>query len=207
MNNARVTRLPADKKTFKLGLTGSIATGKTTVLNLFEEMGHPGFSADDCVHHLYQKEALPIIQKWFPRAITNNHIDRQTLARHVLSHPARLEKLEKLVHPLVEEKIAQFVNQQQVLARPLVVIEVPLLFENNTACHYDAVAVTTCSIQDQHERALGRADMNENKLQNILARQMPQDEKIERADYVIDTSRPIASLTLQLQNIVCNILN
>ena len=187
---------------FVLGLTGSIATGKSTALEIFTQMGHPTFSADDCVHELYQTDAVPLIENFHPAAIVNARVDRAELARFVLEDKTRLTALEKLVHPLVRKKIDQFISQNRREGAQLVVLDIPLLIENISQYKVDAIALTWCTPQDQKQRALARPGMNEAKLEAILARQMDQEEKKHYADYLINTSLPLVSLNKQLADIV-----
>ena len=190
---------------FRLGLTGSIATGKTTVLNMLEEMGYPGFSADEEVHQLYRGPAVPLIARFYPPAVIENRIDRQKLARHVLQDPSRLRQLERIVHPLLRQRADTFISKHAGLATPLVVLDIPLLFENEQDWDLDAVAVTWCTSADQRKRALQRPGMTFEKLQAILNRQMPQQQKRNRADYTINTSCPLEDVRQQLHAMLTHI--
>lgn len=176
---------------FKLGLTGSIATGKSTALAAFAALGHPVFSADEAVHLLYRGEAVTPVERAFPEAVAGGKIDRAILLKLLMAAPQRIEELNKIVHPLVRAKIADFVEKSAAAPAKLAVIDVPLLFETGVDYGFDAVAVTFCDEQIQRRRALARPDMDVEKLNTILARQMSQSEKKQRADFLIDTNGTI----------------
>ena len=172
----------------RLGLTGSIATGKSTVLKEFETAGIPVFSADEAVHRLYAGDAREPIAALFPGVVRDGEVDRQALAAQVLGQPERLAALEGLVHPMVRSAIAGFLERAEASGAQLAVVDIPLLFESGHDWGFDAVIVTACTPQMQRQRALARPGMTAEKLDAILARQMPQAEKIARAEHVVDTS-------------------
>jgi dephospho-CoA kinase len=175
----------------KLGLTGSIATGKSTVLAVFAERGVPVFSADAAVHELYDGEAVPLVEQLFPGVSHNGAIDRTELSRRLLGHPERLATLESTVHPLVRKRLAAFLAAAEAGRAALAVIDVPLLFETGFDYGFDRVAVTLADDATLRARALARPGMTVEKLDAILARQLPQAEKAKRADYIIRTDVPI----------------
>ena len=175
----------------KLGLTGSIATGKSTVLKTFAELGVPVFSADDVVHELYRAEAVAPIEAAFPGTTRDGEVDRAALSR-VLAEPGRLKELEAIVHPLVRARVQKFLSDAEAEGEALAVVDVPLLFETGFDYGLDKVAVTTVDDAAQRERALAREGMSVEKLGAILARQLPQAEKLKRADYIFDTSGSLA---------------
>jgi dephospho-CoA kinase len=178
---------------FKLGLTGSIATGKSTTLKAFADLGIPTFSSDDAVHDLYRAEAVRPVEAVFPGVATDGAIDRQKLSQVLLQHPERLKSLEAIVHPLVRARISRFLQEAEAAGAALAVVDIPLLYERGVDWGLDAVAVTVVDEAEQRRRALARPGMTVEKLDAILARQLPQAEKISRADYVLDTSRSIDS--------------
>ncbi len=190
-----------NQKLFKLGLTGSIATGKSTVLKMFEEHGYVSFSADAIVHKLYQAEAVPLIEKFYPEAIIENKVDRAVLAKFLLANPQKISQLEALIHPLVLEHYAQFIQNAQRSAQKLAIIDIPLLYESKNNYELDAVAVTFCSEDTQRQRAMARPDMTQQKFETILARQISQDEKRRRADFEIDTNLPLENTKIQIVEI------
>ncbi|MEQ1769219.1 MAG: dephospho-CoA kinase [Devosia sp.] len=175
----------------RLGLTGSIATGKSTVLAAFADLGVPVFSSDDTVHALYRGEAVAPVEAAFPGVSHSGEIDRQDLSARLLGHPERLAQLEAIVHPLVRKRMRTFLAEAEAGGAALAVIDVPLLFETGFDYGLDKVVVTIVDEAEQRRRALARPGMSVEKLAAILARQMPQAEKAKRADYVIDTSGSI----------------
>ncbi|MGV3650482.1 MAG: dephospho-CoA kinase [Devosia sp.] len=172
----------------RLGLTGSIATGKSTALAEFEAQGIPVFSADAAVHALYAGAARGPIEALFPGVVRDGEVDRAALARKVLGQPQNLAALERLVHPMVRREIGDFLNRAEASGAELAVVDIPLLFESGHGWGFDAIIVTTCAAKIQRQRALARPGMTPDKLDAILARQMPQAEKLARADHVVDTS-------------------
>lgn len=176
----------------KVGLTGSIATGKSTVLGVFAERGLPVFSSDDVVHELYRGEAVPLVEALFPGVTHDGEIDRKELSRRLVGHPEALKALESTVHPLVRKHLAAFFAEAEAAGAPLAVADIPLLFETGFDYGLDRIVVTTVEPGEQQRRALARPGMSVEKLAAILARQMPQAEKLERADAVIDTSNALA---------------
>jgi dephospho-CoA kinase len=175
----------------KLGLTGSIATGKSTVLKAFADLGIPTFSSDEAVHELYRGAAVAPVEAAFPGVAVAGIIDRDKLSRQLIGHPARLQQLEAIVHPLVRARIRDFLSDAAVLGEPLAVVDIPLLFENGVDWGLDAIIVTIVDAAEQRRRALARPGMTVEKLEAILARQLPQAEKVKRATYIIDTSNTI----------------
>lgn len=175
----------------KLGLTGSIATGKSTVLEMFRARGVPVFSADAAVHALYQGEAVPVVEGLFPGVSHNGAIDRAVLAKEITRAPERLKALEAAVHPLVRKQMAAFLAEAQSTGAPLAIVDIPLLYETGFDYGLDGVIVTVVDPAEQRRRALARPGMTVEKLEAILARQLPQTEKAKRATYVIDTNGSI----------------
>ncbi len=174
---------------WRIGLTGSIATGKSTVLKAFADLGVPVFSADAAVAELYAGEAVSAVAASFPGIAPNGVVDRAELSRRLAADPSGFSRLEAVVHPLVREQIGRFMADAQARGEPLAVVEVPLLFESGYDYGFDAVAVTWVNEATQRQRALARAGMNGEKLDGILARQLPQAEKKRRATYLFDTAR------------------
>jgi len=177
----------------KIGLTGSIATGKSTVLNHIAALGIPVFSSDEAVHRLYAGAAVEPIERLFPGVTAAGRVDRDRLSAELLKAPTRLAELEALVHPMVRNEVTYFFKAEEGRGAPLAVVDVPLLFERGFDYGLDAVIVTTVDEAIQRERALARPGMSVEKLDAILARQMPQADKRARADHVIDTSGSIES--------------
>jgi dephospho-CoA kinase len=187
----------------KFGLTGSIATGKSTVLNILAELGIPTFSSDEAVHELYAGEAVAPVDAMFPGVGKSGVVDRAELSRRLLAEkPEKLRELEALVHPLVRQRIAKFLAESEASGADLAVVDIPLLFEGGNDWGLDGVIVTVVDEAEQARRALARPGMTLEKLTKILSRQMPQAEKMARADYVIDTSKSIAETRKDVLSVV-----
>ncbi len=189
----------------RVGLTGSIATGKTTVLEMIAAEGVPTISSDDIVHRLYLGAAVAPVEKLFPGVTGEDGINRAELSRRLVAEPGRLKELEAVVHPLVRNEIAYFFKAEEGRNVPLAVADIPLLFESGFDYGLDAVIVTTVDPGLQRERALKRAGMSVEKLEAILARQMPQAEKIKRATTVIDTSRSLPETQKEVREVIGNL--
>ena len=172
-----------------IGLTGSIGMGKSTTARFFEQAGVPVHDADSAVHRLYAGAAAPVIEAEFPGVSGAQGIDRDKLAKRVLSDPEALRRLEGIIHPLVRREEARFLDEAERAGAPIAVLDIPLLFETGADRHVDAVVVVTAPAEVQHARALGRTGMTEEKFQALLAKQMPDAEKRRRADFVVDTSK------------------
>lgn len=188
--------------TFILGLTGSIATGKSTVLDLFAKADIPIYSADQAVYQLYEGEAVEPVRMLFPDAIENDRINRARLATIITKSPEKLPALEAIVHPLVRQKTLQFLDNHTQSQTPLIVLEIPLLFEVAHSYPLDAIAVTWCDPETQKKRAMARPGMTVDKLNTILDRQMSQAEKKERADFLISTGIELAQTNDQVSKII-----
>jgi len=184
-----------------IGLTGSIASGKSTVLEMFRDLGVPVFSSDETVHQLYRGEAVAPIEAAFPGTTRAGEVDRTALSR-VLRQPGQLQALEAIVHPLVRARVAQFVADAAAKGAALAVVDVPLLFESNHDYGLDRIAVTVASDATIRERALQRPGMSVEKLEAILARQMPDAEKRDRADFIIDTGNGLDAARREVRSII-----
>src|ERR1043166_7422484 len=172
-----------------LGLTGSIGMGKSTAPRFFAEAGGPGHDAGGAVHRLYAGEAGEPIAKAFPGTVIDGKVDRVKLAARVLDDPAALKRLEAIVHPLVRAQELKFLAEAAARGAPVVVLDIPLLFEVGAEDRVDAVVVVSAPSDLQRERVLTRADMSEGKLDAILAKQTPDEEKRRRAHFIVDSSR------------------
>lgn len=185
-----------------LGLTGSIGMGKSTTAKMFAAMGVPVNDADAVVHALYQNEAVAPIEAAFPGTAEAGGIDRAELSRQLAKDPALFKVLEAIVHPLVRDKERMFLDQQREHGAPLVVLDIPLLYETKGEDRVDAVAVVTCDPQIQRERVLKRPGMTKEKFALIVSRQVPDREKRAKADYIIDTGHGLDSAREQVAAIV-----
>ena len=174
-----------------LGLTGSIGMGKSTTAKMFVEEGVPVHDSDEAVHRLYAGVAAPLIEARFPGTVVDGVVDRERLSKAVLGNPQALRDLERIVHPLVRADADAFLARHRVAGAPLVVLDIPLLFETGGRDRVDRVVVVTAPADVQRERVLARPGMGEEKLDAILARQVPDADKREKADHVIDTGEGI----------------
>jgi dephospho-CoA kinase len=185
-----------------LGLTGSIGMGKSTTAKLFAEAGVPVYDADATVHKIYEGEAAPAIEAAFPGTTVDGKVDRIRLSAQVLHDAAAIERLEKIVHPMLRSHHQKFLDDAEKSGAPVAVVDVPLLFETGGEKRVDAVVVVTTSPETQRERILARDNMTNEKLDAILARQLPDAEKRKRADFVVDTSYGLDPVRARIQEIL-----
>ncbi|MEM9999943.1 MAG: dephospho-CoA kinase [Pseudomonadota bacterium] len=171
-----------------VGLTGSIGMGKSTTADFFRAAKVPVHDADATVHDLYRNEAVGPVGRRFPGTVQNGEIDRARLSAAVLGDKKAMQALEAIVHPLVREREQRFLREAREQKAPLVILDIPLLFETGADARVDKIVVVTAPPEIQRQRVLSRPGMTEQKFQQILARQTPDDEKRRRADFVIDTS-------------------
>jgi dephospho-CoA kinase len=187
---------------FILGLTGSLAMGKSATAKMFVEEGVPVHDADAVVHRLYDGEATPAIEAAFPGTTQDGKVDRDKLGRRVLGDAAALKRLEQIVHPLVGAASQRFLAEAERQGAPVAVLDVPLLFETGGDARCDAVVVVSAPADVQHTRAFERSGMTEGKLAAILAKQMPDTQKRARADFVVDTSKGFDAARAQVRDIL-----
>ena len=190
---------------WRIGITGSIATGKSTVLKAFADLGVPVFSADQAVAELYARDAVAPVEALFPGVTKDGVIDKTVLSAQLAADPTGFKRLEAVVHPLVRARIAAFMDQAEASGQALAVVEVPLLFESGHDYGFDALGVTWVDEAIQRQRALARPGMTVDKLQTILARQLPQAEKKARATYLFDTAMPVAQTIAMVTALVAAI--
>lgn len=185
-----------------LGLTGSIGMGKSTTAKLFEEAGVPVYDADATVHKIYEGEAVPAIEAAFPGTVVNGKVDRALLSAKVVHDAAAMKRLEQIVHPMLRSHHQTFLDDAESSGAAVAVVDVPLLFETGGEKRVDAVVVVTTSPIVQRERILARENMTPEKLDAILARQMPDAEKRKRADFVVDTSHGLDPVRARIHEIL-----
>ena len=185
-----------------IGLTGSIGMGKSTVAARLRGLGIAVFDADAEVHRLYEGVAVAPIEAAFPGTTDGQRVDRQKLSAALLANPQDFQRLEAIVHPLVFAAERAFLRQQAERGARFVVLEVPLLLESRRQPRVDAIIVVSARADLQRERVLRRPGMSVEKLEQVLARQMPDAEKRARADYVVDTSGTFAETDAQVDRIV-----
>ena len=185
-----------------LGLTGSIGMGKSTTAKLFAEAGVPVYDADATVHMLYEGEAVPAIEAAFPGTTVDGKVDRNMLSARVVHDPAAIKRLEQIVHPMLGASRQKFLDDAERSGAPVAVVDVPLLFETGGEKRVDAVVVVTTTPELQRQRILARDNMTSEKLDAILARQLPDAEKRRRADFVVDTSDGLDAVRLRIRDIL-----
>ena len=174
-----------------LGLTGSIGMGKSTTAGLFREAGVPVFDADAVVHALYAGKAAAAVEAAFPGATGPGGVDRAALRDRVVGDPAALHRLEGIVHPLVRRERAAFLEAAKGRGEPVVVLDIPLLYETGADAEVDAVVVVSAAESVQKSRVMARPGMTEEAFSAMLRKQVPDAEKRRRATYVIDTGRGV----------------
>lgn len=190
---------------WKIGVTGSIATGKSTLLAAFAAQGIPVFSADAAVAELYAGPDAAEVDRLFPGVLRDGVVDRALLAQRLAADPGGFARLEALIHPLVRERIAAFLEQAEADGAIAAAVEVPLLFESGHDYGFDAIAVTHVDEALQTERIMARPGMTVEKRQTLVARQLPQAEKMKRATYLFDTGRPRAEIDAMVAALVASI--
>jgi dephospho-CoA kinase len=187
---------------FILGLTGSLGMGKSTTARLFAEEGVPVHDADAVVHRLYEGEAAAAIEAAFPGTTADGKVDREELAARVLGDRVALKRLEAIVHPLVQQAEQRLLAEAEARGEKVAVLDIPLLFETGGEERVDAVVVVSAPPEVQRSRALERPGMTVDKLDAILAKQMPDEEKRRRADFVVDTSRGFEAARTEVRAIL-----
>ena len=187
---------------FVLGLTGSIGMGKSATAKMFAEEGVPVHDADAVVHALYEGEATPLIEAAFPGTTSGGKVDRDKLGKRVLGDADAIKRLEAIVHPLVAMARDKFLSEAEKSGAPVALLDIPLLYETKGETRCDAVVVVSAPAAVQRQRALERPGMTEQKLETIIAKQMPDAEKRRRADFVVDTSQGFDHARTQVRDIL-----
>ncbi|MEH6700364.1 dephospho-CoA kinase [Parasphingorhabdus sp.] len=188
-----------------IGLTGSIGMGKSTVAQMFVDENVPLFDADAAVHQLQGPGGALVdaIEALFPGTTNSQGVDRQKLGAAVLGDPAALKRLEQLIHPAVGEMRLAFLQDNE--DQPMILFDIPLLFEKSGGEGVDHIVVVSAGTADQRARVLDRPGMTEERFEQIKALQMPDAEKRKKADSVIDTSLPLEKTRQQVQKLVQNL--
>ncbi|WP_455481982.1 dephospho-CoA kinase [Bartonella sp. B35(2025)] len=190
-----------------IGLTGSIAMGKSTVSDFFKQAGISVFSADEAVHQLYDSEPiLSLIERTFPNVIVNGKVDRLKLSEILINDKEKLQTLEEIIHPLVQEKEKEFIDKARQQKKKLVVLDIPLLFETNSENRVDSVVVVSAPAEIQKERAMIRPNMSEKKFAFINAKQISDEKKRGRADFIIDTGKDLENTRQQVFYVIKSLL-
>lgn len=176
--------------------------GKSTAAKFFAEAGVPVHDADATVHRLYEGEAVAAIEAAFPGVTVGGKVDRGKLSVHLAAHPADFKRLEAIVHPLVRAAEQAFLAEAEKNGVAVAVLDIPLLFESGGDSRCDAVVVVSAPLDVQRARAFTRPGMDESKFNMILSRQMPDNEKRRRADFVVDSSHGFDAARVQIRDIL-----
>mgnify|MGYP001550065914 FL=1 len=189
---------------FLIGLTGSIGMGKSETAKMFARLGIPVNDSDANVHAVYEPggAAVPQIEKAFPGTVREGRVDRVLLSKALAADPSGFKKLEAIVHPLVAQVQQAFLAKAEADGADMVVLDIPLLFETGGHARMDAVVVVSAPSHIQRARVLERPGMTEDKLNQILSRQMPDEEKRAKAHYVVVTDKGLDHAFEQVQMIV-----
>jgi dephospho-CoA kinase len=190
---------------FILGLTGSIGMGKSATAKIFAEEGVAVYDADAAVHRLYEGEATPQIEAAFPGTTNDGKVDREKLGKRVLGDGEAIKRLEQIVHPLVAQARERFLAEAECNGASVVVLDIPLLFETGGDKRCDAVVVVSAPPGIQRTRAFERPGMTEQKLAALIAKQVPDEEKRRRADFVVDTSKGFEHARAQVRDILARV--
>ena len=187
----------------RLGLTGGIGMGKSTVAEMFAVRGVPGFNADQAVHRLQAPggAAIPAIAAAFPGTVTGGVLDRAALRAIVLADSARMRALEGIMHPLVRAAQAAFLAQAEAAGRRAALMDIPLLFEGGHKTDFDKVITVSCPREVQIAR-VQRRGLPLGQIEAIIARQMPDAQKRAMADYVVETGGTLGETEAQVQAII-----
>ena len=185
-----------------VGLTGSIGSGKSTVTNWLKRRQFPVFDADDCVHQLYEKEAVELVEQAFPGSTMNGKVNRGALLKRLRERQDGFKILENIIHPLVDQKKRQFLQQCQRENKTLCFFDIPLLFETGQQNMFDVTVVLTVTAENQQKRVLSRPGMTQDKLDLLLHKQLSTDKKIALAGHVLDNNGSIAGLEGQLEKLL-----
>ncbi len=187
-----------------IGLTGSIGMGKSTVAKMFAEEGAPAFDSDAAVHALYARggAAVAPVAAAFPGVERDGAIDRAALSPLVVDNPEAMKRLEAIVHPLVRQAQADFLQRNRDAGAKAVVLDIPLLFETGVAGAFDKIVVVSAPPEVQRTRVLARPGMTPEKFESLLARQVPDAEKRARADFVIDTGGDFDATRAQVRAVL-----
>lgn len=187
-----------------VALTGSIGMGKSATARLFADAGIPVFDSDACVHELYAPggAAVAPVEAAFPGVVRDGSIDRETLARRLREDETGFERLEAIVHPLVAASRNAFLEAADKAGQDMVLLDIPLLFETGGDTLADIVVVVSAPDDVRRERVLQRPGMTPEKLDSIIARQIPDSIKRSKADYVITTADGIEDARRQVDDVI-----
>ena len=195
------------ERPYLVGLTGSIGMGKSETAKLFARLGLPVYDADAAVHALYEQggAAVAKIAEAFPGSVKNGRVERSELARQLGADVTAFARLEAIVHPLAADAERAFIDRAKANGAQFVVLDIPLLFETGAQARVDAVVVVSAPQEVQRARVLAREGMTEDRLEGLLARQMPDAEKRAQADFVVETDKGLDHAFEQVKRIVAEL--
>ena len=185
-----------------IGLTGSVGMGKSTTAGLFASEGVPVFDADATVHALYRGPAVEPVEAAFPGVTKDGMIDREALGSYVIGDAAAMKRLEAIVHPLVRAARQDFLAAARAQGAALAVLDIPLLFETGGDTEVDVVVVASAPEPVQKARVIARPGMTQARFEAILAKQMPDAEKRQRARFVIETGEGLDHAARQVRDVI-----
>jgi dephospho-CoA kinase len=185
-----------------VGLTGSIGMGKSAIASRLRDLGVPVCDADAEVHKLYEGAAVVPVEAAFPGTTAGGKVDRQKLAAALLANPDGFKRLETIVHPLVQAAEREFLHRAAAAGAEVAVLEIPLLFETGGDKRVDLVIVASAPEDIQRQRVLERQNMTLEKLEQVLGRQLSDDEKRARADFVVDTGGTFEEMHARVDRII-----
>ncbi len=190
-----------------LGLTGSIGMGKSTTAAMFRDIGVKVHDADATVHGLYAGEAVPVVEALFPGTVVDGKVDRGLLSARVIGNPQAMKQLETAIHPMVHAQEKAFLENAKAAGEKLVVLDIPLLFETGGENRVDGVVVVTAEPEVQERRVLARPGMSLEKFAAIKARQMPDEQKRQKADFLVFTDFGLDSARARVGEIVAEVIS
>ncbi len=187
-----------------VGLTGSIAMGKSKTASIFKDLGYKVFDADQAVHDLYANDLdiIKDISEICPIAIIDNKVNRQALSECIAKDSTIIKNIEAVVHPRIQILRNEFIKVAEQQGSEFVLLDIPLLFETGREDEVDKIIVVTTSPEIQRQRALDRPNLSKEKFEWILSKQLSDSEKRKRADFIVDTSVSVEDATLQVKKIV-----
>jgi dephospho-CoA kinase len=190
-----------------IGLTGSIGMGKSTTAAMFREAGIPVYDADAAVHAAYDVGGIAVepVGAAFPGVVRDGRVDRERLRQAVLGKPEEMAKLNAIVHPLLGAARSEVFEQAREAGADMIILDVPLIFETGGQRNMDAVIVVSAPADVQRDRVLAREGMTPERLDAILAQQMPDADKRARADYVVDTGQGLDAARAQVTDIIARL--
>jgi dephospho-CoA kinase len=185
-----------------IGLTGGIGMGKSAAADRFAQRGIPVLDADAEVHRLYDGPAAGLVEAAFPGTTREGKVDRALLSQAIAGAPGRLKQLEEIVHPMVVEAEIDFLIEQEKAGAKLAVLEIPLLFETGADDRVDVTVTVSAPAELQRQRVMARHGMTAEKLEHLLARQLPDAERVARADYVVDSGLSLQDMHDEIDKLI-----